>query len=352
MRKSYIISPSPENYNLQEKKNAMSKAREDVEITFKSMGYETINITIPQSSSYILLTLKFIIQYLRLLRKLPRKSNVCIQYPITYPHLSYIFYSLLRFKQCRVINVVHDIECLRYNSRWKKTELKVLNATDILLVHTPSMKDKLQRLGVKVPMYVMELFDYYTSDAPKSTDSLLDCKKVIAFAGNLMKSVFITKLQQSIIPSDLIYRFYGLKGNWNDEANTQTEYCCAFSPNNVNVIQAGWGLVWDGDDIDSCTGVLGEYLRYNASHKASLYLASGMPLIVWNESALAHYVETNKIGISVSSLNELPMIISSISDEEYQILTKNVAVVSSRIRNGEFLKSIIKSFHNYYAADC
>lgn len=43
---------------------------------------------------------------------------------------------------------------------------------------------------------------------------------------------------------------------------------------------------------------------------------------------------------------------SSISDEEYQCLTKNEAVVSSRIRNGEFLKSIIKSFHNYYAADC
>lgn len=41
-----------------------------------------------------------------------------------------------------------------------------------------------------------------------------------------------------------------------------------------------FGLVWDGNSMDTCTGNYGSYLRINDPHKVSLYLSSGLPIIV------------------------------------------------------------------------
>ena len=46
-----------------------------------------------------------------------------------------------------------------------------------------------------------------------------------------------------------------------------------FSPENISFIEGNWGLVWDGDQLETCHGKLGEYLRINSSHKISLYIA-------------------------------------------------------------------------------
>ena len=56
-------------------------------------------------------------------------------------------------------------------------------------------------------------------------------------------------------------------------------YFGSFLPDELPAaLEGGFGLVWDGDSAETCSGVFGEYLRYNNSHKASLYLASGFPL--------------------------------------------------------------------------
>ncbi|NRO11242.1 Beta-1,6-galactofuranosyltransferase WbbI [Lactobacillus helveticus] len=48
----------------------------------------------------------------------------------------------------------------------------------------------------------------------------------------------------------------------------------------------------------------GNYLRYNDPHKLSLYLASGIPVIIWKKAAEAKFVEENKVGITVDSLED------------------------------------------------
>ena len=55
-------------------------------------------------------------------------------------------------------------------------------------------------------------------------------------------------------------------------------------------MEGNWGLVWDGNSIDTCSGNFGEYLRLNAPFKFSLYLAAKRPVVVWRESAMAEYV--------------------------------------------------------------
>ena len=107
-------------------------------------------------------------------------------------------------------------------------------------------------------------------------------------------------------------------------------------------IDGSWGLVWDGDSIDTCSGLLGKYLRYNAPHKCSLYIAAHLPLIVWEESAMAPFVRENGIGICVKSIGEIKDRISKISDDEYTEMQRKLEILSKRLDSGEQMKSAIR----------
>lgn len=86
----------------------------------------------------------------------------------------------------------------------------------------------------------------------------------------------------------------------------------------------------------------GEYLKMNNPHKASLYLASGFPIIVWSQSALADFVRKNQCGIIVDSLFEIADCLNSIDEEDYQELIKNSKIVGEKL-NGYFLKTALEN---------
>ena len=100
--------------------------------------------------------------------------------------------------------------------------------------------------------------------------------------------------------------------------------------------------MWDGDSPHTCSGMYGEYLKKNNPHKASLYLASGFPIIVWSQSALADFVRQNKCGILVDSLFEIAKSLESLSENDYQELIKNSKRIGKKIRNGIFLKTALE----------
>ena len=107
-------------------------------------------------------------------------------------------------------------------------------------------------------------------------------------------------------------------------------------------MQGGFGLVWDGDSSDTCSGMYGEYLKINNPHKASLYLASNFPIIVWRQSALADFVRNNNCGILVNSLFEILESLESMSEDEYQELVKNSKRIGEKIRQGYYLKAALE----------
>ncbi len=119
-------------------------------------------------------------------------------------------------------------------------------------------------------------------------------------------------------------------------------YLGVFESNHTATVEGGWGLVWDGTSIDTCEGELGDYLRLIASHKLSLYLAMGIPVIVWKESAEAEFVTREGLGIAVSSLKELPDRISAISDDEYGRMLDRCRAQGEILRQGGMLKKRIK----------
>ncbi len=106
-------------------------------------------------------------------------------------------------------------------------------------------------------------------------------------------------------------------------------------------LEGGFGLVWDGDSAETCSGVFGEYLRYNNSHKASLYLAAGLPLVVWKESAIAHFVVDKQCGIVVDSLHNLQKVLDELTIQDYNELLDNARYVGVALREGAYLKAAL-----------
>ena len=139
------------------------------------------------------------------------------------------------------------------------------------------------------------------------------------------------------LPAEPAYNLYGV-GFDEGRALENENYFGSFLPDELPAaLKGGFGLVWDGESAETCSGVFGEYLRYNNSHKASLYLASGFPLVVWKQSALSHFVLEQGCGIVVDSLYDLKAIIENLSEDDYQILVKNTKRVGQEIRDGHYL---------------
>jgi hypothetical protein len=102
-----------------------------------------------------------------------------------------------------------------------------------------------------------------------------------------------------------------------------------------------FGLIWEGESIETCTGQYGQYIRFNNPHKFSLYLSLGLPVIVWKEAAIASFVIENKIGFTIGSFDELEKISETVSDEIYREYLANIHDLSDKVRKGFFLGKAI-----------
>ena len=326
-------------------KNALSKARKDVETVCVDMGFIPNTIVTRSFSVRLCAYIYNLWQYIKAIARTPFCSNVYIQFPAPFSRTAYYKWFMLaaKAKKCRLSLIIHDVESLRYHSKEKQVEIGMINMADSVIVHTEAMKQALTRMGVKVNMVILNIFDYCTdSNMPEK----LVCDKIVAFAGNLEKSPFLKKLIEK--DHDILYRLYGKSNPFYLENNTHIEYCGSFLPEQVDSLQASWGLVWDGDSIETCAGVTGNYLCYNSPHKLSLYIAAGMPVIVWENSAVAKFVISNNIGICVKDLNELGEIISTMPHQQYERIVKSVQTMSRRLRSGSMLKEAMKKTTDRY----
>ncbi|WP_051006281.1 hypothetical protein [Liquorilactobacillus vini] len=108
-------------------------------------------------------------------------------------------------------------------------------------------------------------------------------------------------------------------------------------------LRQSFGLIWDGTSLNQCDGVFGEYLKYNNPHKMSLYLSSGLPVIVWKQAAVADFVEKNQVGITINRLSDLDEILDKLSIDDYRQLKENVVKIAKGMRNGVYIKRAVKN---------
>jgi len=288
MNRKYVIDYLYRNYF-----NAVSKPREDINVVAQKVGYELFYLKIRTTREVSenkkgLLTkylhrIKKLLVFFDALFKIKNNSVVLIQYPLS-PFgnfLSKYFCLGLRKKSCRLIILVHDIAAYRETGYIPKSEIGVLNLAHHIILHTPAMQVLFNRVEIKPPMSSLYLFDYLTEEYPIIQNTI--CSEV-SFAGNLEKSTFLHHIHK-ISFKKLKINLYGLPTNQIKETN-EIRYCGKFSPEKINAIKGNWGLVWDGESLDTCSGLFGNYLQINSPHKTSLYLAAGIPIIVWKQSDL------------------------------------------------------------------
>ena len=120
-----------------------------------------------------------------------------------------------------------------------------------------------------------------------------------------------------------------------------------FSPNELPAqLNYNFGLVWDGDSVDTCSGDYGMYLKYNDPHKVSLYISSGLPVIIWKEAAVAKLIQQHHAGILIESLSEIDKVLSKISQDDYYQMRMNTLKLARLMRKGYFLDKSVNKLLN------
>lgn len=318
--KQYIAGNYPDTFT------ASSKAKLDAEEILKNLGFSNCGL----SQSHI--PAKTPKAYLRLIRSIMKTALSMSKNGILFlqhPCSADIRYAKIAKKRNnKIILLIHDLNHLR---DWNdKGELELIEMADVIIVHTSEMAQLLKSYGIDKEFVVLEIFDYlHGSTVPERNNNNIK----VAFAGNLGKSKFLEKIKFENINLNL----YGIGGE-NKEYQRGIEYKGCFPPDKLaENMEADYGLVWDGDSIQECTGQLGEYLRIIAPHKLSMYLSAKLPVIVWSESAMAKFVEKYNVGITISSLEEIEKKLPPINSKEYEILKNNVNDISHKLSEGYFL---------------
>ena len=339
----YQIVETTEQFN-----HAGTKATADISVVVEKRGFQKLYLKMRTTKAGYLAKVQrqvgYYIDWNNCYQAITEGSVVLLQHPFHYSQLTRekLLYKLKKEKKVKFISVVHDVEELRafrYNDYYKREFEVMLDIADIIIVHNQVMLDWFAGCGVsKEKLVNLKLFDYLIDDP---TPKKVGFERSINIAGNLdvTKCGYISQLGQL---EGVKVNLYG--PNF-DEKMRQCEninYRGSFPVDEIpNQLNKGFGLVWDGESIDGCKGLSGQYLRYNNPHKMSLYIASGLPIIIWKNAAQAKFVKENGIGICVENLKDIHEAFSAISEHEYKQMLFNVLKVRREVVNGEFTRSAI-----------
>lgn len=316
-------------YNVFERdtKNASGKAKKDVSKILENNGF--LRMYRPCANAYLR-----VMQQLYAITLLKKDTYFFVQYPAN----TDVCYKYLKMKKCKKVAIIHDLESLR-RLKTQEAEMKILSMFDVIISHNAKMTSYLRDSGIKSDIFELDIFDYLLPEDMKINPE--HNKKEIVFAGNLVKSQFLQELERI---KEVSFLLYGAKFDGLERISQQNNvtYMGSFSSEElIENIQGGWGLVWDGDSLDTCSGSSGEYVRYNCPHKVSMYIVAERPIIIWKEAAMAEYVEKNKLGIAVDSLNEIAERINEITDNQYEEILNNIRKEKARLVKGGTLDAVL-----------
>lgn len=345
MMKCYIMGKYYVKFGISKNFNAGSKAMKDIMALLESRGYKAVP-ALPARCNKLLKLLDVPMLLLTLVFKVGRGGIVVYFVPSNVWRIRFMLF-LRKWIGFKLVCFINDVEFMRMerDAESVAAELKGMAVADVMMVPNENSRRILNSdYGMSVPMVSVGVWDYLSdghfASFPESDNACAG--GAVAFAGNLDKAPFIGGLGG--VP--LRFKIWG-SGRKKGEL-TNVEFMGVEHPE-LLVRKMGicaWGLVWDGDSIDTCSGKLGTYLRFNNSHKCGLYLAAGIPLIVWAESGMADFVIKHKVGICVSSLSEAAAVINAMSGMEYAEYKRNVLCVGKKVCRGEYFLRALDEVEN------
>ena len=326
-------------FGISNRKNAGSKAMRDIMHLLDNQGYRAMPALPVTANKIVKLLVDIPLLVLVVLLLVRTRGSIIYTIPSNGLRIK-ILYALRRVLGFRFICFINDIEQFRMptSAKYAKEEMdSIAKADHILAPNQQSIQILRNQYHIDKPMTAVGVWDYLSDFHPSARNREEECKTLrskgrIAYAGNLKKSPFIYQL--GAVPLPFCLWGDGVEKGLPDNVHHQG----AVMPDELPALlgQCSWGLVWDGPFIETCDGKLGTYLRFNNAHKCGLYLAAGLPLIVWKESGMASFVESHHVGICIESITELPERLQAISAEEYDAIRQSVLEESERITQGHY----------------
>lgn len=247
-----------------------------------------------------------------------------------------IDYIKQQYPRIKSIIFIHDVFPLM-NASYRgllTSYISYYNKADTLIVPSQQMYDFLRKNGLEEKPYVIQHF----WDHPCQINYFITPQnnKVINFAGNSNTNKFnFVKTWNN--PNIKLKVFSNPK-----QENKEQNLVFTGWKNDPVLLEelrksGGFGLIWSEDTYWS------EYMKLNTSYKLSTYLASGIPIIVNNDTPEAETIKRKKIGIIANSLAEAQDKMLQITDDEYKELVENVDAFAKLIRGGYFTKKALSN---------
>jgi hypothetical protein len=319
-------------------KTAWTKARMDVMQQLRSEGYELLDLPTSASPG----------EWLRLFRRMREVLNgaghILIEYPFEQRKRAYIVALMSLLNGVKMYALIHDLNSLRYADAQPSRELHILKLFDGVVSHNPAMTRWLRKRGFHGRVVDLDLFDYRSKPGPAWHESGMGPILKVLSAGNMSvtKAAYIYDPRLAQLPN-VHMSLYGAFFEPERAPALAANYKGAFDPD-APVLDGPhhFGLVWDGEGVDTCSGAYGEYMRYNNPHKLSLYVSMGLPVIVWKHAAIAEAVKRWGIGVVVEDLRELSQLPSRISSDDYRQMVANVLPLRDAVSRGTFLRLALR----------
>lgn len=331
--------------------NAASKARNDADAIALSAGYEPFPFHGKRTGdgsklAAVQLAIDGWKNWNRLIRSAEPDSMILVQYPHyplkSAPLMKRMMIRGQKQKSLKLIALVHDLDSLRnlHQGGAVYSDANVLPLFDRIICHNEKMKTFLAKKGIPEDKLIpLGIFDYLTEKEPVSHH----LEDGIALAGNLSpeKSRYLSEWLK--LPGTLPLHLYG-KGLEGKTLPGRVRLYGPVPPGDLpGILTGGFGLVWDGPSAETCEGDAGSYLRWNNPHKVSLYLASGIPVLIWKEAALADFVKKQGVGLLIGNLKEAEAVIAAVTPEAYCQMKEAAGRIGAELRKGTFLLQALKA---------
>ena len=330
--------------------HAGGKAPADVEAICARMGLQCISLPpVPEARFARANIDRFLFGTARLIVRVAFggiPAVVIIQHPIVGRFEKKLI--LFLFRRSKKIALIHDLDVLRKPTDHTYDDLGFLAQCDVLIVHNEAMRRFLAKELPRSNHIVLGTFDYLVSAAAPGVKVAASEPTRLYIIGNLhpMKASYLYLIGELSVPLSV----YGPNC---DVARlpAHVAWMGVVGDQGLPVDSVdGFGLVWDGESPDALTGVWGEYLRFNAPHKLSMYVVLGLPVIVHRDSAMADFVRREGIGMTATSIEDASRLVRECSAESWSDYCKAVLGLRQKLVSGfhtrhavEFAMKVVKS---------
>lgn len=320
--------------------SAGNKAKTDYEDILVSMGAVNLGLRRTVGLGKIRTFARNLAGVMRYAFKIRRGDIVVLQYPVKK------YFSLLcriaRLKEAKTIAFVHDLGSCRRRKISLETEMKRLNSATYVIAANQIMEQWLVSQGLESMHGALGFHDYLCAAVPAARNIVRPWSVTYAGSLNIRKNSFMLAMGDE--NNRCLLHLYGYLCDYTPAQGNAAhivEHGYVSPDNFIRSAQGSFGLVWDGESLDACTGDWGGYLALNTPHKCSFYIRAGLPLIVWSGAAVAPEVKSKKIGLAIDSLRQLPEILEQITPQQYALMRGNVQAVAREIAGGQHMRTAV-----------